>query len=172
MYLEEASAADSIAVEHVNIGKAANRGAEFLRVNPMGEVPALVLPDGTCLTESMAICKYLDDVQTGGLGSDLVGKTAADRAITDAWLGRVDGKYLMPLIQAFRSGPMFKFFESRIPGYVHADIAKPMGAMAQTGLGWLDGTFSDGRPFLGGERFTIADIRREPSGIRTCAASP
>ena len=32
----------------------------------MGEVPALQLADDTVLTESMVICRYLDDVRTGG----------------------------------------------------------------------------------------------------------
>jgi len=156
MYLEETNAVGTVAYEPINIMKAANRASDFLRVNPMGEVPALVLPDSTCLTESLAICKYLDELAGG---TPVVGTNALERAMTDAWIGRVDSKYLVPLIQAFRSGPMFKFFENRVPGYVHAEIAAPMGVAAQAGLGWLDETLSDGRPYLGGERFTLADIR-------------
>ena len=39
----------------VDLAKDANRRAEFLAVNPLGQVPALVLPDGTLMTESAAI---------------------------------------------------------------------------------------------------------------------
>ena len=38
------------------------RSAEFLRVNPQGLVPALVWSDGTVITQSLAICEFLDEV--------------------------------------------------------------------------------------------------------------
>lgn len=37
------------------------RAPEFLTVNPQGLVPALALEDGTVLTQSLAICEYLDE---------------------------------------------------------------------------------------------------------------
>ena len=57
MFLHEAGAEDWVSIQKVNINKGANREAEYLKVNPMGEVPALVLADGTVLTESLVICK-------------------------------------------------------------------------------------------------------------------
>lgn len=38
------------------------RRAEFLRVNPQGLVPALVWSDGTVITQSLAICEFLNEV--------------------------------------------------------------------------------------------------------------
>ncbi len=38
-----------------------NRSAEFLAVNPMGQIPALVLPDGTLMTESAAMVLHICD---------------------------------------------------------------------------------------------------------------
>ena len=35
---------------------------EYLKINPQGVVPALVMDDGTVLTQSMAILEYLDEV--------------------------------------------------------------------------------------------------------------
>lgn len=45
----------------VDLEKEANRSAEFLAVNPMGQIPALVLPDGTLMTESAAMVLHLCD---------------------------------------------------------------------------------------------------------------
>jgi glutathione S-transferase len=36
--------------------------SDFLAINPLGQVPALVLPDGGVMTESAAICLYLADL--------------------------------------------------------------------------------------------------------------
>ncbi len=41
----------------VDLEKEENRGAEFLAVNPLGQIPALILPDGTLMTESAAMVR-------------------------------------------------------------------------------------------------------------------
>ena len=38
-----------------------NRDPEFLAINPMGQIPALVLPDGTLMTESAAMILQICD---------------------------------------------------------------------------------------------------------------
>ena len=45
----------------IDIEKQENRSAEFLAVNPTGQVPALVLPDGTVMTESAAMVLHICD---------------------------------------------------------------------------------------------------------------
>jgi len=50
-------------VEEVDYSAASPTRARLLEVNPLGQVPALVLPDGTALTESLAILHYLNDVE-------------------------------------------------------------------------------------------------------------
>ncbi len=45
----------------VDVENEENRSAEFLAVNPMGQVPALVLPDGTVMTESAAMVLHITD---------------------------------------------------------------------------------------------------------------
>ena len=125
-------------------------------------MPALCLSDGsTVLTESMAIVKYLDAYNTDGAGTSLVGMTAEERAETDMWCGRVDEKFLFPFGVAFRCGPMAEWFKDRRPDFILPDAAPPMVEMAQAGLAWLDSgaVLGDGRPFLCGDRFTVADMR-------------
>ena len=158
-YLAEAGIVDRVTIEKVQIGKAANRADDFLLKNPMGEVPALQLADGTVITESMVICTYLDDQRTGGAGSELHGRSAAERAETDMWAARAERQYLTPLMWSVRCGPLAKFFANRTPGYIHPEVAEPMGVAAKAGLAWLEKQLADGRPYLCGDRFTIADVR-------------
>jgi len=160
MYLHEAGAVDAVTIEKINIVKLANRSAEYTSsVNPMGEVPALVLADGSAITESLVICRYLDAELTGGSGSPLTGESSVERAQTDMWCARVETKLLVPLFWAVRCGPLAKFFAERLPGYIHPEVVPPMAKATQTGLAWLESELADGRPFLCGERFSIADIR-------------
>lgn len=44
----------------INLVDGAQRGADYLALNPAGVVPALVLDDGTILTQSLAIMDWLD----------------------------------------------------------------------------------------------------------------
>ena len=119
-------------------------------------MPALILPDGFVLAESIAICKYLDAAQGG---TSLVGTTPKELGETDMWILRSEQKILEPMGCAFRNGPMFGFFEKRRPGYMHKELAPPNAIAGQAGLAWLDSQLADGRAFLCGERFTLADIR-------------
>lgn len=45
-----------------HLRKGEQRAPGFLALNPQGLVPALELDDGTALTQSLAICEYLDDI--------------------------------------------------------------------------------------------------------------
>jgi Glutathione S-transferase len=51
--------------EEVDYSSASPTRERLLAVNPLGQVPALVLPDGRVLTESLAILHYLDDLEPG-----------------------------------------------------------------------------------------------------------
>ncbi|KQX22646.1 hypothetical protein ASD39_08185 [Sphingomonas sp. Root50] len=49
------------ALETISVQAGDTRTAEFIRRDPWGGVPALVLPDGSCLTETVAILQFLAD---------------------------------------------------------------------------------------------------------------
>ncbi len=51
----------SPARKYIHLRKRDHRGADYLKINPQGLVPALVLDDGTALTQSLSIIEYLDD---------------------------------------------------------------------------------------------------------------
>ena len=52
--------------EEVDLVKAVNRGPEFRKKNPLATVPVLELDDGTCISESVAICRYFEQLDPGG----------------------------------------------------------------------------------------------------------
>ena len=75
-----AEKAISIPVVQVDIAKAENRAAAFRAKNPFGQVPVLELDDGTFISESVAICRYLEEVQPEPA---LFGTGARERALVE-----------------------------------------------------------------------------------------
>jgi glutathione S-transferase len=136
--------------EDIDIGKAVNRQPEFLKKNPLAGVPVLELDDGTCIAESVAICRYFEGLHPE---PPLMGVDAQDRAIVEMWNRRMELAVMMPIADAFRQ--RHEFFKGRIrqcPEY--AELQK---ANAEDNLKWLDRELAD-RRYVAGERFTIADI--------------
>lgn len=81
MYLEEAGSTDIVTYENTNVNKMENRGEEYKKINPLGEVPTLVVADGGgCITESTTICKYLDAIRTDGVRSSHTSVMAPHRS--------------------------------------------------------------------------------------------
>ena len=139
-------------MEEIDIQAGANRQADFLKVNPAGQLPALVMTDGTILSEITAICEYLDDVSGT---SSLIGETAEDRARTRQWTRWVDLNICEPLANGFRFSEGLAMFENRMRCL--PDAAPGLKACAQDKLGWLNDNWN-GRAFIAGDNFTLADI--------------
>ena len=72
--------------EELDLGAGENLKAEFCAKNPFAKVPVLELDDGLCLSETPAICRYLDEVSEEG---SLFGTTPKERAIIDMWEHRI-----------------------------------------------------------------------------------
>ena len=47
-------------MEQVDLGAMAQKSPAYAAINPLKRVPALVLDDGTVITESIAICRYFE----------------------------------------------------------------------------------------------------------------
>lgn len=152
IYLAEKSI--TLPSEQIDIVAGENRQDPYIStVNPTGETPALQLDNGHCISESVAICEYLDENDRSG---GLIGETAEDRAIARMWLRRVDHYVVQPLTAAFRAIEGRGMFESRVP-VVSGAAGEDLKSMVQTRLRWLDASLANG-PYLAGERFTLADI--------------
>jgi glutathione S-transferase len=135
----------------VDLRAGENRQEAYLKVNPSGQTPALVLDDGSLVSEITAICEYLEERQPN---PPLVGSTPEERGATRMWVRRVDLKICEPLANGFRFAEGLPMFQSRM--LCVPEAAPGLKAMAQDGLKWLDSQLSG--PFIAGERFTLADI--------------
>ena len=110
----------------------------------------LELDDGTTIAESVAICRYFEELQPE---PPLMGTDAKDRALVEMWQRRMEYEVFLPITQVFRNG--HAFFKGRIPQV--PEYGEVCRKHAEQRLEWLDGVLAD-RPFVAGERYTIADI--------------
>ena len=130
-----------------------NREAAHLKRNPMGQMPTLELDDGFHLAEVVSICEYLEEKHPN---PPLIGATAEERAECRMWTRRVDLNIAEPMLNGFRFGEGLKFFQKRV---VCVPEASPgLKKIAAHRLQWLNEQMADGRDYLCGKRFTLADI--------------
>ncbi len=149
MFMAEKSL--EIATETIDLGKGEHRSEAFLAINPFGRVPALALEDGRVLTETRAICTYLEGVCPA---PNLMGMDATERAFVEMADRRIELHLLMGIANCVRhTHPGLAVLES--PQF--PDFGAVQGERVRDTLRWLDGVLA-GQPFVAGERFTIADI--------------
>jgi glutathione S-transferase len=140
-----------IPTEQVDLGALAQKSAEYIAVNPLQRVPALVLDDGTIITESIAICRYFELLQPQ---PPLFGRDPKDVAIVEMWQRRMELNLLAPVSHVFRNGhpAMAKMEVPQVPAWAEAN--KPR---VNEFLQLLDGELGK-RRYITGENFTVADI--------------
>ncbi|MCW2283739.1 glutathione S-transferase [Rhodoblastus acidophilus] len=135
----------------IDLGKLEHRSAEFSAVNPLQRTPALELDSGEILTESVAICRYVEALWPE---PPLFGIDPLERARVEMWNRRVELEFFAPVTHAFRhSHPhMAELEQPQIAAW--AEVNKPRAlAFAR----FLDGELAK-RRFVAGEAFSIADI--------------
>ena len=138
--------------QEVDLMGGENRQADYLKVNPAGQLPALEMDNGVVISEITAICEYLDDSQGH---SSLIGTTAEERAETRMWVRRIDLGIMENLANGFRFSEGQQLFESRMTLIPQA--ADDLKKITQEKVTWLDGQL-DGKQFICGDRFSLADI--------------
>lgn len=123
----------------------------FLAINPMGQIPALVLDDGDVITESIAICRYFEAVHPD---PPLFGIGAKGAAQVDMALRRVELRLMTPLAMIWmHTHP----FTAHVVKPQYRDFGESNRPRAMVVLKELDQTLAD-RPFLAGAAYSIADI--------------
>lgn len=134
----------------VDLGRSENREPGFLAKNPLGGLPLLELDDGTCIAESVAICRYLELVHPE---PPLLGRDAREQALVEMWQRRTELELFAYTTGSFRHGhAFFAGRKEQVPEY--AAFCKREAAAR---LAWLDGELAS-RPFVAGPAYTIADV--------------
>lgn len=137
--------------ENVDLGQLEQRSDVFTAINPLQRVPALVLDDGTVLTESTAICRYFEVLQPE---PPLFGVSALEQALVEMWDRRMELNLYQPVSMVFRH--LHPAMAERENPQVAAwgEVNKPR---VQFCLELLDQQLGS-HPFIAGERFSVADI--------------
>jgi glutathione S-transferase len=138
-------------MEQIDLGAMQHRSAAYTAVNPIQRVPALELDDGTVITESIAICRYFEELQPD---PPLFGRGALEVARVEMWNRRLELHLLFPVSHVFRnSHPAMKEMEvPQVPAWAEANKPRVLEFIAL-----LDRELVS-RPFVAGDKFTVADI--------------
>jgi glutathione S-transferase len=136
----------------IDIMAGENRQEAFLKINPYGQLPALVLDDSSVIAEWIAICEYLEEQFPENA---MIGSNATERAITRSLVHRVDQDVLMPMAIAYRGAEGLAIFKNRLRCVPEA--AEGMKACAVDGMRLMDRILGD-NDYLAGSRFSLADI--------------
>ena len=142
-----------LAVQSVDLAAGENRQPAHLARNPHGQMPTLELDDGSFLSETVAICEYLEEIQPAPA---LIGSTAEQRAEARMWRQRIDLNICQHIANAYRFGRGLKRFETRVVCVPEA--VEGLRRIVADRLHWLDGQIA-GNAFICGDRFTLADIK-------------
>lgn len=123
---------------------------EYRALNPMGRIPTLILPDGTLLTETMAILVSIADLHPAAALLPPPGETA--RAVALRWMALLAGEFY-PHVTRWDYPDRF----GTDPGL--RDRAREMGRETLGVIEAHAGLSGDAAaPFLLGARFSVADI--------------
>ncbi len=141
----------------VDLAKGEQFSEAYRRLNPDCVVPTLELEDGSHISEVVAICQYLEEIHPKPA---LFGEDVKDRARVAMWNIKAEQQGLWAVADAFRNS--VKGLQGRaLPGPDAFDQIPELAARGRerTEIFFrrLDQELS-GRPFIAGERFSIADI--------------
>ena len=133
-----------VELERVDLatGKIVASGESFRTVNAKGYVPALALDSGEVLTEGAALVQYLADTHPDAALAPAAG--TLERARINEWLTFLSSE----LHKAF--GPLFNPAASEAERQAATDKVRNR-------LDFIEQTLADGRPWLAGDAFSIAD---------------
>lgn len=150
MFLHE-KGIGGIEMQNVDLNAGEHRAPAYRGKVPVARVPALELDDGRCLSETRAICTYLEGLHPA---PNLMGHDSEERAFIEMHDRRVEWYWLLPIANCVRhTHPGLAALEQ--PQF--PDYGRAQGEKVREAARWLDEALAQ-QPWVAGERFTIADI--------------
>ncbi|MCB4363279.1 glutathione S-transferase family protein [Hydrogenophaga taeniospiralis] len=136
---------------NVDLNALEHQSEQYRRKSPLARVPALELDDGRMLTETRAICTYMEGLHPE---PNLMGADATERAFIEMADRRVEWYFMLPIANCVRhTHPGLAPLEQ--PQF--PEFGQSQGQKLSDTAAWLDGELQR-QPWVAGERFTIADI--------------
>jgi glutathione S-transferase len=135
----------------VDLARDEHKTEDFTARNPLQRVPVLELDDGGHLTESIAICRYFEELYPEPA---LFGSGALGRARVEMWNRRVELELYLSIQASFRHlHPGMAGYEvPQIAAWGEANQPRALAAMRL-----IDARLADSR-FIAGDAFSVADI--------------
>ena len=134
----------------IDMMKREHKSPEHKARNSLGQVPTLVLDDGTAISETVAICRYFEEIQPD---PPLFGTGAVGKAQVDMWIRRVEFQVMQPV------GNFWRHAHPRTAALLtqYKDFGEANRDTYAGGLKWLDRELAE-RPFIAGDAYSMADI--------------
>lgn len=150
IFLAEKGLLDSVEFVELDLQKGENRNADFRDKNMFAKIPVLELDDGTCISESVAICRYFEALNPT---PSLLGVEALEQATIEMWQRRCEMYFLNMVGLAFQhtSG----YFADRMTP--NKEWGEDCATNASKFMHMLDKHLADSE-FVAGSTFSIADI--------------
>ncbi len=128
------------------------RRAEFLKLNPLGEVPVLLEPDGHVLADHVAICEYLNEIKTM---PNLLGEAPRSRAEIRRITNLFDTSFYMDVFKPLVGERVIKALKSGgAPDSVMIRVGRENLKRYMGYVDWLAAR----RSYLGGRNLSFADL--------------
>ena len=141
---------EDIEIVDVSIFDGEHKTPEFVSKAGLPNLPALEMDNGQTITESVAICRYLESLYPE---PNLFGGDACEAAVVEMWMRRTEMMVATPLMMMVRhSHPAMATIETQIP-----EVAASNRASAEKGLKMLDRRLGESE-FIACDRLTMADI--------------
>ena len=141
----------TVPIVSIDLARLEHKAPAYVAVNPLQRTPALELDDGTVISESIAICRYFEELHAE---PPLFGTGVLERARVEMWQRRLEFGLL---------GTVAAVFRHLHPAMAEMEVPQ-VAAWGETNkprviefLRFLDGELAD-RRFIAGDRFSIADI--------------
>ena len=146
----------------VNMMTGENQTDDYLAKNSLGKIPLLELDDGSCIAESMAICRYLEEMHPS---PSLMGSGALESATIEMWQRRMEFEFILPIVSIFRhTADMWKDRFVQIP-----EVAEQERIAIKAHMEWLDKELN-GKQFIAGNNYSVADITAQCAFVMAKAA--
>ena len=131
--------------------------AEFLALNPWATIPVLELADGTCISEAIACCRYLEEAHPE---PPLMGRNPQEKAVIAMWEHRMEWDGYMAVVEMLRN----TIDRMKGRGLTGTIGFEQIPALAERGKkrvaifhDMLDARCAESG-FIAGDMFTVADI--------------
>jgi len=130
----------------------------YKSMNTFNCIPFLELDDGTVISESLSICRYIEGIYPS---IPLFGASNKEQAIVDMWCRRIELDALTPLFYAVRN--TVPFFKDRVLAGTRIEI-KQEKVFLERAIDMINLFFSrvekdfSGKEFICGDFFSVADI--------------